>query len=111
VFGRRAALAALDEAPPHPRSSPPVPTPIAQPDRSTREAMDRCVGIERTPEGLRAMLDDPHPLARLVAASALHREETRGAHRRADFPDRDAALDGVHGVVPPRGAETFERWD
>ena len=54
---------------------------------------------------------DPHPLARLVAASALAREETRGAHARAEFPQPDAALDGRHTVIDPgAGAPRFETW-
>jgi L-aspartate oxidase len=44
--------------------------------------------------------DDPHPLARLVALSALAREETRGAHARAEFPEADPGLDGRHTVLP-----------
>jgi succinate dehydrogenase/fumarate reductase flavoprotein subunit len=31
-------------------------------------------------------------IARAVCAAALAREETRGAHARAEFPDRDPAL-------------------
>jgi L-aspartate oxidase len=34
-----------------------------------------------------------------VAASALAREETRGAHARAEFPEPDPALDARHTVL------------
>ncbi|CAA9297744.1 MAG: L-aspartate oxidase [uncultured Chloroflexi bacterium] len=36
--------------------------------------------------------------ARAIAQAALFREESRGAHFRSDFPDTDAALDGMHLV-------------
>jgi len=100
VFGHRAALAGVDEPP---ANGSPAPAPDADlapaPSRETRAAMWRDAGLERTAEGLRRLLDDPHPLARLVAASALAREESRGAHARADFPARDPQLDGRHSVV------------
>src|SRR4051794_27745926 len=112
VFGRRAALAALDEpAPDGDLGPPPAPAPLPHLTEETRSRMDRHVGIQRTADGLRAMLDDPYPLAGLVAASALRREETRGAHRRADFPDRDPALDHRHAIVAPGAATRLERWD
>jgi L-aspartate oxidase len=63
--------------------------------------MWRDAGLERTAAGLARLLDDPHPLARLVAASALAREETRGAHARADFPRTEPALDERHSVLDP----------
>jgi L-aspartate oxidase len=100
VFGRRAALAGLDE-PERAEPEPGLPeTPVAPaPSRETRAAMWRHAGLERSAEGLRPLLDDPHPLARLVAASALSREETRGAHARSDFPETDPSLDGRHTVI------------
>jgi L-aspartate oxidase len=54
---------------------------------------------------------DPHPLARLVAASALAREESRGAHLRADRPGVDSALDGYHSVIAAGSGEVMhEQW-
>ena len=41
---------------------------------------------------LRNMID----AARSVIAAAIHREESRGAHYRADFPETDPALDDQH---------------
>ena len=107
VFGRRAALAGLGE----PERAQPVAElpadPVAPaPSRETREAMWRHAGLERSAEGLRPLLEDPHPLARLVAASALSREETRGAHARSDFPETDPELDGRHTVVEASSAKT-----
>jgi L-aspartate oxidase len=101
VFGRRAALAGLDEPAPQPVAGGPPGVPVAPaPSRETRTAMWRHAGLERSAEELRELLEDPHPLARLVAACALAREETRGAHARSDFPATDPALDGVHTVLP-----------
>ena len=49
-------------------------------------------------EGLERLLDAPHDLARRIAARALLREETRGAHVRTDFPRTDPRLDRHHAV-------------
>jgi L-aspartate oxidase len=112
VFGRRAALAGLDEPEPTGAGSASPQDPIAPPPtRATRKAVWRLAGLERTAEDLVELRNDPHPLARLVAASALAREETRGAHARAEFPEPDAALDGRHTVLSA-GSETpsFAAW-
>jgi L-aspartate oxidase len=118
VFGARAALAALDE-PSRPRASERgQSTPaLARPQQQTRTALWRHAGIERDAEGLRELLDDPYPLARLIGACALARNESRGAHTRRDHPDTDRALDGRHTIVsdPDTGLagrhETrFETW-
>jgi L-aspartate oxidase len=112
VFGRRAALAGLDEPEPPTITEVPAQESVAPaPTRETRKAVWRLAGLERNADGLNELRDDPHPLARLVAASALAREETRGAHARAEFPETDAALNGRHTVFPA-GSETpaFVRW-
>ncbi|MCL2768584.1 MAG: FAD-dependent oxidoreductase [Solirubrobacterales bacterium] len=117
VFGRRAALSALDEpaheagraAPGRPELTPPLPA--VEP--STRGALWRHAGIERSATGLRELLEDPHPLARLIARCALMREESRGVHHRTEFPAPDPALDRHHLVVAPpeRGAAiAWEEW-
>ena len=61
--------------------------------------MWRHAGLERDADGLAPLLEDPHPLARLVARSARFREESRGAHARADFAGTDPALDERHTVI------------
>jgi L-aspartate oxidase len=112
VFGRRAALHALDEpAATTPDGPPPDPAlRDAEPSWETRTAVTRGAGLVRSAPGLAPLLDDPHPLARLVAASALAREESRGAHRRAEFPASEPALDLQHTVISSDGAIAYERW-
>src|ERR1700722_18458098 len=127
VFGRRAALAALEEpvrgsddsaigepnlandegamtaAAGSPstaaeealagNSGPPVVEP------ATRTALWEHAGIVRSAVGLKALAEDAHPLARLIARAALEREETRGTHARSDHPERNGRLDERHVVV------------
>jgi L-aspartate oxidase len=115
VFARRAVSAALDEPTPAPATpgeidgllnAPPLPS--AEP--GTRAALWRDAGIERTGEGLRRLLKDPHPLARLIARCALAREESRGAQLRLDHPRRDPALDHRHAVVSGEEQVSWETW-
>ena len=111
VFGRRAATAAAaEEAPPSAPGPPPAEGPRPTPPGGTREALWRDAGLERTPEGLERVLSDPFPLARAVAASALARRESRGAHQRTDAPAADPALDSTHSVIALGGEPRFERW-
>jgi L-aspartate oxidase len=119
VFGERAARAGLDREglgrtagqstepafrpDPEWRFDPPV--------TATREAVWKLAGPRRDRDGLGRLLDDPYPLAGAIARSALTRTESRGGHRRSDFPDRDPDLDGVHIHFLPDGSVRSETWD
>ncbi len=85
VFGQRAAIAGMDEtADP---SLPPFPEwRFDPPTAATREAVWRLAGPLRERRSLEQLLEDPYPLARAIGAVSLAREESRGGHRRADFP-------------------------
>jgi L-aspartate oxidase len=106
VFARRAIAHALDEPAPALAPAPSQalealrklpPPPVA--DAATRAALWRDAGIVRSSEGLERLIEHPHPLARMIARCALARTESRGAHRRSDYPERDPSLDHRHLVV------------
>jgi L-aspartate oxidase len=84
-----------------------VPPAVAQ---STRQALWRGAGILRTADSLHQLLDDPYPLARLIARCGLAREESRGAHLRGDHPDRDPALDHRHIVLANEHSLAWQSW-
>jgi L-aspartate oxidase len=123
VFARRAVLHALSDeqsSAPSPSASAsasaaelealralPAPAPAGP---ETRDALWRDAGIVRSAEGLRRLLDDAHPLARLLARSALARTESRGAHQRSDRPALDPALDQHHFVLSGDGVGAFQTW-
>jgi L-aspartate oxidase len=113
VFGHRAAHAALDEpeAAATGGAPPPKPGPSPVPPPETRDALWRLAGLQRTREGLEELRDDPFPLARLIAGSALGREESRGAHQRGDFPDTDSGRDDMHLIVDEHGDPSWELWN
>jgi L-aspartate oxidase len=113
VFGRRAALAAIDRepAPADPGATPGRgPNPVPPPE--TRTALWRGAGLRRDAAGLARVADsDAFPLARQIARSALAREESRGAHQRGDRPDTNPALELAHSVVRNEDPARFERWE
>ena len=117
VFARRAVLHALSE--PHHAAPPASPAEIAALEAlssplpatpETREALWRDAGIVRCAEGLTRLLDDPHPLARLLARGALARTESRGAHQRLDHPERDPTLDQHHFVLTGDRDGAWQTW-
>ena len=111
VFGRRSALAALDEPPlAEPVGDPPPPDPSPVPPPATRAALWQHAGLRRNADGLAQLSDDPFPLARMIARCALARSESRGAHQRVDHPATDPALDLRHAVVRGDGVPAFETW-
>jgi L-aspartate oxidase len=116
VFGARAARAAAADSagwrsvdrddPDAPRADLGSPAISAE----SRAALWRYGGLERCGEGLRRLAEDAHPLVRLIAGSALAREESRGAHLRTDFPARDAALDGRHVTLASGRDPALAAW-
>jgi L-aspartate oxidase len=109
VFGARAAAAAVGTAD-HGRAMPLPQWRFEPPAEATREAVWRRAGPRRDASGLEALLDDPYPLARMIARVALERRESRGPHRRSDHPLPDPGLDGVHLVIGTDAEVRLERW-
>ncbi|HEV3047178.1 MAG TPA: FAD-dependent oxidoreductase [Solirubrobacteraceae bacterium] len=117
VFAARAVADVLAQAPAEPRELDErelerlleMPAP-ASADRAVREALWRDAGIVRTQAGLERLLGNPHPLAASIARCALARGESRGAHLRADHPERDAAFDQRHAVLDRDGELSWQTW-
>ncbi len=115
VFGARAARSAVAQPAPdtaavesdgtRPRGAKPQPISAA-----SREALWRDAGLERDAPGLRELTADPHPLVRLIAECALARTESRGAHQRRDFPERDPAFEGRHETIGAGGEPVLQTW-
>jgi L-aspartate oxidase len=110
VFGARAAVAA-ERAPADAGEPPPAAPEFVPPTEQTRDAVWRCAGPRRKASSLEPLLSERYPLARLIGASALARRESRGSHRRSDFPLPDPALDAVHQVIAADGSIRPDRWE
>jgi L-aspartate oxidase len=115
VFGARAARSAAAHPEVDPaaaaelaRDTAPVPPPAIS--LASREALWQHAGLERDAAGLSRLTDDEHPLVRLIAGNALARIESRGAHQRTDFPDRDPGFDGLHVTVRAGATQSTDFW-
>jgi L-aspartate oxidase len=116
VFGRRAALAAVSDSSLSPPGTPLQQTVARDEARGVgpvtpalRRSLWRDAGLVRDGAGLERLAHAPHLLARLIAASAVARRESRGGHFRADFPFEDDAF-AAHTVVRPGQEPAFEQW-
>ena len=87
------------------RDAPPEPPEwtFDPPTDETRAALWRYAGPMRNPDDLARLISNPYPLARAIATAALERRESRGGHLRADCPEQDPELDGIHLVVAADG--------
>ncbi len=112
VFGARAARSAVAEpAAPPLEATPAAPAPAsAAITAASRAALWRYAGLQRDAAGLRTLLQDAHPLVRLIAVAALAREESRGAHRRLDFPRPNPAYDRRHVILEQGAAPDLVAW-
>ena len=110
VFGSRAAAAASDAVVQAEKAPDPSGPRFEPPALQTRDAVWELAGPLRDADGLRRLAEDPYPLARGIAAMALERAESRGAHRRADAPGLDPGLDGVHLVQNRHRPIRHEKW-
>jgi L-aspartate oxidase len=111
VFGRRAALAALEEPEPPARLGPAPELGLepAEAPGELRRLLWQEAGLVRDGAGLERLRRAPHLLARLIAEAALARRESRGGHFRADYPSEDPALAG-HFVLRAGREPALEEW-
>jgi L-aspartate oxidase len=110
VFGRRAALTALAEPGLPARPAVPREVPASEPvTPALRRRLWEDCGLVRDAASLERLTRAPHLLTRLVAESALVREESRGSHFRADFPLESEDFER-HVALRPGSPPSLETW-
>jgi len=110
VFGRRAALAALAEPGlPEQLPEPSISSPAEPVTADLRRLLWEDCGLIRDAAGLERLRSTPHELTRLIAESALAREESRGSHFRVDFPAESEEFER-HVVLRPGAEPALETW-
>ena len=102
VFGERAARCAIEDSSAAGDAPEPGDWRFEPPTLETRAAMWELAGPSRDAERLSRLAGDEYPLASLIARAALAREESRGSHRRTDFPLPDGTA-GRRPPAPPMG--------
>ncbi len=110
VFGERAARCAVEDTAAGGDAPEPGKWRFTAPTVETRAAVWNLAGPSRDAERLGELAGDSYPLAALIARAALAREESRGSHRRTDFPLPNGELDGVHLVLQGSADPRRERW-
>jgi L-aspartate oxidase len=119
VFARRAVADALSRPASASLLKPPSPRELqalreldapAPAEATTRAALWQDAGVVRSEQGLRRLLDDRHPLARMIARCALARTESRGAHLRLEHPLRDPSFDHRHAVLHGDAEIAWQYW-
>ena len=110
VFGERAARRAVEDESATGNAPEPGDWRFTPPTLETRAAVWQLAGPSRDAERLAELAGDPYPLAALVARAALARAESRGSHRRTDFPLPGAELEGIHLVLAGDDEPRPERW-
>jgi L-aspartate oxidase len=110
VFGRRSALAALGEPglPGH-LPTPPAAQQTEPVDAALRRALWRDCGLVRDAPGLEKLRSARQLVARLIAESALYRQESRGSHFRVDHPAESDEFER-HVVLRPGREPVLETW-
>jgi L-aspartate oxidase len=74
-----------------------------------RRSLWRDCGLVRDAAALERLTHAPHLLTRLIATTALEREESRGSHFRVDFPAESPRFER-HVVLRPGAEPVLERW-
>jgi L-aspartate oxidase len=123
VFAERAAIRLREDSSTGAPGGSCEPPPKLPPEaRATlRAAMSAKAGVVRDAAGLSSLLSDIDTLqadhglsndlvtARLIATGALARQESRGGHYRADFPDTDEVGERAFVQVISRNGAGFDR--